>query len=164
PTLKASPNAARNVVFLYPPMSCRTITRRRAHLRPPSREDVNDIVYGAPSPRVLDVATQTRPSGVTCGSDPFSPIPGVCCRICLGRDQFVCVPLRRASAYETYTRSPWSPVPIAHDTYTRPKRRLRGFMSTASHCLSNTDEPLNGVRATMSCVPLCITFHDAGVT
>src|SRR6266700_3218623 len=86
-------------------MLCRTITRRRVHVRPPSREEVNDIVYGAPSPRELDVATQTR-----------------------------------------------------------PKWRLWGFMSMASHCLSNTDEPSNGVRATMSSVPLCITFQEAGVT
>src|SRR5438309_429000 len=97
-------------------MLCRTITRRRAHVRPPSREDVYDIVYGAPMPRVLEVATQTRPSGVTRGSEPFSPIPGVCCRICVGCDQLVWVPLRRASAWDTYTRRPWSLVPIAHET------------------------------------------------
>src|SRR5204863_5070441 len=98
PTLNASPNAARNVVFLYPSTLWRTITRRRAQVRPPFRDEVSDIVYGAPIPRVLDVATQMRPSGVTRGSEPFSPIPRVCWRFCFGLDQFVCVPLRRASA------------------------------------------------------------------
>src|ERR687883_129200 len=97
-------------------MSCRTITRRAAQLRPPLRDDVNDIVYGAPFPRVLDVATQTRPSGVTRGIEPFSPTPAVCRRICRGVDQFVWVPFLRASANDTYTRRPSSLVPIAHDT------------------------------------------------
>ena len=163
PTSNASPNAARKVVFLYPSTSCRTITRRFAQVRPPFPDDVNDIVYVAPSPRELEVDTHTRPSAVTRGTEPFSPVPVVCWRICLGLDQVPCVPSRWASAYDTNTRRPSSLVPIAHDTYTRPKWRLRRFVSITIHGLSNSDEPLNGVRATRSGAPPRVAIQDAGV-
>src|SRR5919204_5665080 len=56
-----------------------------------------------------------------------------------------------------------SEVPMAQDTYTRPKWRLLRFVSIASHCLSKTDEPLNGVRATRSSRLRCVKFHAVAV-
>ena len=60
-------------------------------------------------------------------------------------------------------RRPASFTPIAHETYTRPKCLLRRFVSIATHCLSNTNARLNGVRWIRSIEPLCMTFQDAGV-
>src|ERR671931_110327 len=60
-------------------------------------------------------------------------------------------------------RRPASDIPIAHDTYTRPKCLLRRFVSMAIHCLSKTDAPLNGVLAMRSGWPPCVTFHAVAV-
>ena len=61
---------------------------------------MNENVNGVPKLAVLDVASQTRPSGVTRGSEPLSPIPRLCWRTRFGVDQFEWVPFRRASAYD----------------------------------------------------------------
>src|SRR6185437_5372260 len=139
------------------------ITRRFAQVRPPLRDDVNDMVKSEPNPPALAIANHTRPSGVTRGNEPLSPIPRLCVSTRLGTDQFVWVPFRRACAYDTNTRSPASLVPIAQETYTRPKYLLRGLVSIAIHCLSKTWAPLNGVRRIKSGAPLCVAIHDAGV-
>ena len=46
---------------------------RRAHVLPPLREDVSDIVNGSSPLRKLEVASQTVPLGATRGSEPLSP-------------------------------------------------------------------------------------------
>ena len=71
--MNASPKAARKLVFRYPFTLWRTITLRRAHVLPPLREDVSDIVNGSSPLRKLDVASQTVPLGATRGSEPLSP-------------------------------------------------------------------------------------------
>src|SRR5436305_2262184 len=60
-------------------------------------------------------------------------------------------------------RRPRSELPIAQETYTRPKCALRGLVSTAIHCLSKTEVPLNGVVAIRSTRPPCTTFQALAV-
>src|SRR5207249_967285 len=60
-------------------------------------------------------------------------------------------------------RRPRSELPIAQETYTRPKCALRGLVSIAIHCLSKTEAPLNGVLATRSTRPPWTTFHASAV-